>query len=71
MRRRLLLLAAALALLMGQPAVAEEPPKERTCEAICAELAAQNCEEVDSMECNYFVMGCIYGCRVGKVIREK
>ena len=70
MRRRLLLLAG-LALLLSAPAAAEEPPQERSCEEICAELAAQNCEKIDSMACNYYIMGCHSGCAFARKIKQR
>lgn len=69
MRRRLLLLAG-LALLLSAPAAAQEA-REPTCDEICAELAAQNCEKIDSMACNYYIMGCHSGCSFAKKIKRR
>lgn len=68
MRKRLLLLAAAMALLLGQPSAAAAA--ERSCEDICGELAAQNCEVIDSMGCNFYIAGCLAGCTFGKIIKR-
>ncbi len=74
-RRRVILVAAALALCLGPPATTlaqqEEPKKEPTCEEICADLAAQHCDDIDSMECNFFILGCMAGCNYGKSIKER
>ena len=75
MRRRLLLMAAAMALLLGQPGSAVGFPWFPTdfivrgvCEAICAEKAKENCEVIDSMECNFYIGGCLSGCSYGLII---
>jgi hypothetical protein len=61
MRKRLLLLCAA-ALLLAQPARAAR----YSCEDICAELAAKNCAKIDSMKCNFYILGCLAGCGFAK-----
>ncbi len=68
MRRRLVLLIAALGLVLGQPSAAVAA--ERSCEEICGERAAQNCEEIDSMKCNFYIAGCLAGCTFAKIIKE-
>jgi hypothetical protein len=65
MRRRLLLMAAALAFALGQPAPALA---EESCEDICGEKAAANCEDIDSMKCGAYIVGCLSGCSTGKII---
>lgn len=75
MRRMVMSVVAALLLCLGPPgatlAQQGEEEKPRTCEEICAELAAQNCEEIDSMQCNFYIMGCLSGCEVGRLIQRK
>ncbi|NIT64574.1 MAG: hypothetical protein GWO39_12595, partial [Gammaproteobacteria bacterium] len=76
-RRRVVLVAAALALCLGPPGTTlaqqgdkegREERQERSCEEICGELAAQRCDEVESMECNFYILGCLSGCNYGKTI---
>jgi hypothetical protein len=64
MRRRLLLMAAAVAFTLGQPA----PALADSCEDICGEKAAANCEDIDSMKCGAYIIGCLSGCSTGKII---
>jgi hypothetical protein len=78
MWRRLLLLTAAIALLLGQPASAIGFPLIRpsliariVCEAICAEKAKENCTVIDSMKCNFYITGCLSGCSYGTLIKQK
>lgn len=78
MWRRLLLLTAAMALLLGQPASAVGWPFIRTdwierivCEVICAEKAKENCTVIDSMKCNFYISGCLSGCSYGMLIKQK
>lgn len=65
MRRKLVLLGALLALTLGQPA----PALARSCEDICGEKAAANCEDIDSFKCAAYITGCLAGCSVGKLYR--
>ena len=78
MRRRLLLLAAAMALLLGQPGSAMGMPwigpgilKEIECEVLCADKANEYCRVIDSMKCNFYLAGCLSGCNYGKLIKQK
>lgn len=64
MMRRLLLLAAAVALGLGQPSAA----LAKSCEDICGEKAAANCEDIDSLKCGAYIVGCLSGCSTGKII---
>ena len=67
MRKRLMLLAAALVLVLAQPlpALAAE---EVSCEEICGELAAKNCKKIDSLRCTFYIAGCLSGCELGKIL---
>ncbi len=64
MRRGFLLLAAGLVLGLGQPSAA----LAESCEDICGEKAAANCEDIDSMKCAAYIIGCLSGCSTGKII---
>jgi hypothetical protein len=64
MRKKLLLIAAAAALALGQPT----PVLARDCEDICADKAAANCENIDTFKCSAYIAGCLSGCSVGKII---
>lgn len=64
MRRILLLLAAAVAFGLGQPTAA----LAESCEDICGEKAAANCEDIDSLKCGAYIVGCLSGCSTGKII---
>lgn len=67
MHRKLLLLATAAVLTLGQPT----PLQAASCEDICGEKAAQNCEDIDSVKCAFYIMGCLAGCSVGKLIASE
>ncbi len=78
MRRRLVLLAVAVALLLGRPGAATgftviipDALLRVVCEAICAEKAKENCEVIDSMVCNFYVAGCLSGCNYGMLIKQR
>ena len=64
MRRKLLLLAAAVAFGLARPS----PVLARSCEDICGEKAAANCEDIDSLKCGAYIVGCLSGCSTGKII---
>lgn len=65
MRNKFLLLAAAATLTLSQPA----PALATSCEDICAELAAKNCDNIDSAKCGVYIFSCLAGCSVGKIIK--
>lgn len=64
-----MLLAAAAALAIGQPQAARAQ-QEKSCEDLCGELAAANCENIDSFKCAMYIMGCLVGCSVEKIVDE-
>jgi len=64
MRRKLLLVAAAVAFGLAQPSAA----LAASCEDICGEKAAANCEDIDSLKCAAYILGCLSGCSTGKII---
>jgi hypothetical protein len=73
MRRKLVVLTALLALALGQPTQALGDPdreRERDCEDICADLAAENCEDIDSVRCGFLIAGCLLGCSMGKLVEK-
>lgn len=61
-----LALSAVGFLLAGRP----EAALARSCEDICGELAAQNCEKIDSMKCDFYIIGCLAGCSVGQLLKS-
>ncbi len=63
MWRRLVLVVSVTALTLGRPA----PALARSCEDICADLAARNCEKINSISCAFYITGCLAGCSVGKL----
>ncbi len=63
-RRLMLLTAATTVLALGQPATA----LAKDCEDTCGELAAKNCEDIDSFKCALYIMGCLAGCSVGEIV---
>jgi hypothetical protein len=65
MRKRLLLVATAAALALGQPAPALAAP----CEDICGAKAAENCDDIDSANCATYIFSCLAGCSTGKIIK--
>ncbi len=63
--RRMLMLGAALGTMaLGQP----ESALARDCEDICADLAAKNCQRINSVGCGFYIGGCLAGCSVGKIL---
>ncbi len=60
MRRKVLLLASALALTLGGP----RPALAQPCEDYCGEKAAANCDDIDSFGCAMYIVGCLVGCSV-------
>ncbi len=64
MRRKLLLMAAAVGFGLAQPS----PALAESCEDICGEKAAANCEDIDSLKCGAYIVGCLSGCSTGKII---
>lgn len=62
-----MLVAAALAMALGQPqhVFAKE---ESGCEDICGELAADNCEDIDTFKCAMYIIGCLVGCSVEQLV---
>jgi hypothetical protein len=64
MRRMLLLMAAAASFGMAQPS----PALAESCEDICGERAAANCQDIDSLKCGAYILGCLSGCSTGKII---
>ena len=67
MRRMLSTLVAAMVIAMGPPA---QSAFARDCEEICGERAAENCENIDSLKCAFYIWGCLSGCSVGQIIIE-
>lgn len=67
MHRKLLLLVTAAVLSLGQPASLQA----ESCEDICGEKAAKNCDDIDSVKCAFYIMGCLAGCSVGKLIASE
>lgn len=65
MRRKLLILAAALAMGLAAPA---QTALATDCEELCGGLAAQNCENIDSIKCAFYIGGCLVGCSVGEIL---
>ncbi len=69
MGKKLMLLAATATLALGQPQAV--PAKEaKGCEDLCGELAAKNCDNIDSFKCAMYIMGCLVGCSVEKLASE-
>ncbi len=66
MWRRAILSIVASALIVGQPA----PALARSCEDICADRAAETCDNIDSIHCAAFIAGCLAGCSVGKALKK-
>jgi len=64
MRQKYLVAAAAAALTLGQPT----PALARDCEDICAEKAVKNCENIDSFKCSGYIVGCLSGCSMARII---
>ncbi len=64
--RRFLIAFASLALL-----AATGPRPEtlwaRPCTEHCGERAAAHCEDIDSFECGFYILGCLAGCRISKI----
>lgn len=64
--RRLLLASAALATLTatapGPSLMAAKP-----CTEYCGEKAAENCDDIDSFECGWYIVGCLAGCSISRL----
>jgi len=65
MRRKLVVLAAALLVGLAAPT---QSALAKDCEDICGEMAAKNCENIDSMKCAFYIWGCLSGCSVGQIL---
>lgn len=62
--RRLLVTAAAFAVIgtagpKPTPALAENP-----CPEYCGEKAAAHCDKIDSLKCYWYMLGCLAGCNI-------
>lgn len=64
MKKKLLLAVAAVMLTLGQPTVAHAAD----CEEVCGEKAAQNCEDIDSVKCAAYIIGCLAGCSFQEMV---
>lgn len=63
--RRLLTAFAALTLLAAS-GPRPEPLYAKSCSEYCGEKAAANCDDVDSFECTWYILGCLAGCNIAK-----
>lgn len=64
--RRLLTAFAVLALIAAT-GPRPEPLFAKSCDVYCGEQAAQNCDDVDSLECGWYIVGCLAGCNLAKI----
>lgn len=64
--RRLLAALAALALLAAT-GPRPETLYAKSCSEYCGEKAAANCDDIDSFECAWYILGCLAGCNLKKL----
>lgn len=64
--RRLLIAAAAL-LVLSATGPRPEALWAKPCTQHCGEQAAANCDDIDSFECGWYIVGCLAGCKVARI----
>lgn len=64
--RRFLIAFGALAVL-----AASGPRPDRLwakpCTQYCGERAADDCDDIDSFECGFYILGCLAGCNLARL----
>lgn len=63
--RRLLIALTALGLIASS-GPRPEPLWARDCTQHCGEQAAANCDDIDSLECGFYIVGCLAGCKISQ-----
>jgi hypothetical protein len=61
------MLIAFTALAVPPPAAAASSAGPALCQDYCAELAAANCERIDSWKCTWYILGCLAGCNIASL----
>lgn len=64
--RRFLIAFGALVVLTAtgpRPELAWAEP----CTEYCGEKAAENCDDIDSFECGWYIVGCLAGCNLARL----
>ena len=65
--KRLWLVLALTALSVPAPANAAAVARPALCQDYCAEMAAENCERIDSWKCAWYMLGCLAGCNIASL----
>lgn len=66
--RRLTMAFTILALSAGLtgPGATEARADDLDCTDYCAERAALRCDSINSWECNWYIAGCLAGCKLSQ-----
>jgi hypothetical protein len=65
--KKLWLVAILAVLATPPPAHAADKADPEKCQDYCAELAASNCERIDSWKCTWYILGCLAGCNIASL----
>ena len=65
--KRLWMVLVFAALSVPPPAQAAKESGPARCQDYCAEMAAQNCERIDSWRCTWYILGCLAGCNIASL----
>lgn len=65
MRRFLIAFAALSLLAVAGPR--PEPLRAETCSDYCGDRAAEECDDLDSFECGFYILGCLAGCNIARL----
>lgn len=66
--RRLLIAFAALSLLAATGPRPEPLRAGEDCTDYCGEKAAEDCDDLESFSCGFYIFGCLAGCNIAKIV---
>lgn len=65
--RRLLIAFAVLSLLSATGPRPEALPASQPCDEYCGEKAAEECDDLESYSCGFYILGCLAGCNLARL----
>lgn len=69
MRRAILTLSAVSVLAASGPGVPEALARREAsfCPRYCGKKAAAHCDDIDSWDCGWYILGCLAGCNLARL----
>lgn len=64
---RRLLTALAILSLLAATGPRPEPALAKSCPEYCGERAAAECDDIESFECGWYILGCLAGCNIARL----